>query len=236
MNTHQLHQIANQILDELITAFDKHQRQSMVECIRQSLEKFIDRFLPGLNLNPSPLGIPDDLSPFAELIAYAGHEIRELLEYLNIRLEEGHWSMCRMGESHGGRIVINRSLRGRMQFQVIAHELAHELMHANQPHHRTHTGSSHCHHEALCEGDAEAVSYIVSRAFGMHNAEWSVEYLVAAGSTISQLIDRREEICKTAAYILSTMARRRSELLTQPFGRVMFAATGIDYQRFVLNA
>jgi hypothetical protein len=74
----------------------------------------------------------------------------------------GHASI--LGRSAGGEIQIRAGLSQRERVSVIAHELAHELLHHDDPGH-DHPGQRRT--EAEVETEAEATSYVVLRALGL---------------------------------------------------------------------
>ena len=65
------------------------------------------------------------------------------------------------GVSRGGSIAIQRGLEPAKEFLVLAHELAHEMMHRGDRRDAT--------SKRQRELEAEAVGYVVSQAFGVDN-------------------------------------------------------------------
>lgn len=73
------------------------------------------------------------------------------------------------GVSTGGKILLLCGMSHAKQFAVLAHELAHELMHKGERRQVTDV--------RIRELEAEAVSYVVSTAIGLDNGTSSVDYI-----------------------------------------------------------
>ena len=73
------------------------------------------------------------------------------------------------GQSTGGAIKLLEGMTPASEFAVLVHELAHELLHKGDRRHST------C--KTLRETEAEAVSFIVSSAIGLHAGTSSSDYI-----------------------------------------------------------
>ena len=72
------------------------------------------------------------------------------------------------GQSHGGRIDILAGLTPAHEFEVLAHELAHELLH--------HAGTERAVRDVR-ELEAEAVAFIVCEAVGLESTHAACDYI-----------------------------------------------------------
>ena len=104
-------------------------------------------------------GDPGDLSDtLRRLIARCGIEFRYAEELGGA-----------LGVSEGGRIAVLRELPAAEEFAVLAHELAHELLHR--------TGRRKETTRTIRELEAEAVAFVVCRAAGLESLERSSDYI-----------------------------------------------------------
>lgn len=101
------------------------------------------------------------------------------------------------GRSFGGRIEIADGLDEPVRLRVLAHELAHELLHG--PAERLGLP------KAVRELEAESVAFVVTQAAGLTN-ERSPDYIGLQGGTAEMLTASLERVRKTAADILSALA------------------------------
>jgi len=94
------------------------------------------------------------------------------------------------------RIVIHKEMETKEKANVLFHEMAHKILHAESDDKRSNK-----------EVEAEAVSYMVACHFGIENKESQLEYVAAWGekkkmNEIRELISRIED---TAMYIIKRL-------------------------------
>jgi antirestriction protein ArdC len=88
---------------------------------------------------------------------------------LGIRLEYSTAIAPARGVSEGGKITVLPDLSSAEHAAVLAHELAHEILH-HQPRRATTT-------KAVRETEAEAVAHVVSQAIGLDTGAASADYI-----------------------------------------------------------
>jgi antirestriction protein ArdC len=96
------------------------------------------------------------------------------------------------GVSKGGTIVLRTGLTPAERFSVLAHEVAHELLH------RTGERPS----RVVRETEAEAVAFVVSEAIGLHNGTAAVDCIQLYHGDSTTLAASLDRIQKTAADII----------------------------------
>ena len=111
------------------------------------------------------------------------------------------------GLSGGGQIVLRAGLDAAAEFSVLAHELAHEMLHRNEPG----TPGS----RTVRETEAEAVAFIVCQAIGMESGSASSDYV--------QLYQGRKE---TLVASLERIQRAGTEIIAGILPRAPDADTG----------
>jgi antirestriction protein ArdC len=108
-----------------------------------------------------------------------------------------------LGVSKGGEIRVRSDLPPAQAFEVLAHELAHEMLHQGDEAVR---GS-----KTVVETEAEAVAFVVCHAVGLQIGSAASDYIqLHQGSkdTLAQSLDR---IQKTANTILEALAEQVGE-------------------------
>jgi hypothetical protein len=83
------------------------------------------------------------------------------------------------------------------EFAVTAHELAHELLHRTERRKET--------TRRIRELEAEAVSFVVSRAVGLEAATHSADYIQLYGGDKELLMQSLDYIQKVAAEIIESL-------------------------------
>jgi antirestriction protein ArdC len=99
------------------------------------------------------------------------------------------------GISKGGTIVIQPDLGSAKTFSVLAHELAHEMLHKGER--RTETTRNQR------ELEAEAVAFVVCQAFGIESASHASDYIQLYSGDANELGKSLDAIRTTAAEIIS---------------------------------
>ena len=99
-----------------------------------------------------------------------------------------------LGISHGNAITILSGLDPATELQTLAHELAHEKLHRGPRRNET--------TRQIRELEAEAVSYVVTRACGLENVSSSWDYIRLYGGDRKLLAESLHHIHLAAADIL----------------------------------
>ena len=97
------------------------------------------------------------------------------------------------GLSKGGIIVIKEGLSPAVEFSVLVHELAHELLHKGTV----------VESKTVRETEAEAVAFVVSEAIGLTTTDASSDYIQLYSGDSETLKSSLERIQKTSTTILS---------------------------------
>ncbi len=103
------------------------------------------------------------------------------------------------GYSQGGKIVIDENPSVNMQANTLIHEIAHELLHYSPE------GKQFFKQEK--ETQAEAIAYVVCRAFGFENK--SPNYIAFYSTTKNRVLENIETISAVAREILSFVNGQR---------------------------
>lgn len=98
------------------------------------------------------------------------------------------------GVSRNGRIEIVKDLPPAKKFSVLAHELAHELMHQRNRNLQL--------DKSVKETEAEAVAFVVSKGIGLDSGTSSSDYLQLWGGNADLLIKSMARIKATSTDIL----------------------------------
>jgi len=109
-------------------------------------------------------------------------------------------SGARHGCSTGGKVVIDTRLEPAGRFKTLAHELAHETLHAPDDDQTDRTAREH---------EAEAVAYVVCKHFGI--AGGSAKYLATWGADTEALMERFERIHETAAGLINDLEAKLAD-------------------------
>ncbi|TWU62347.1 hypothetical protein V7x_40760 [Crateriforma conspicua] len=102
-----------------------------------------------------------------------------------------------LGVSKGGRIEVLAELEPADRFAVLAHELAHELLHHGERRAKT--------SKVVRELEAEAVAYVVCRSQGLECGNKSSDYIQLYNGDDKLLMNSLEHIQRTSAMILASL-------------------------------
>ena len=116
---------------------------------------------------------------------------------LNIKLETRPMPDGIRGASLGGHVVVKEGLDKSMRFRVLAHELAHELLH------RDIVGDEVIRNHKLIETEAEAGAFVVCKAHGIDTQALSSEYIRLHRGDTKLLMVSLDRIQQTATRIIS---------------------------------
>ncbi|MFN0012163.1 MAG: ArdC family protein [Phycisphaerales bacterium] len=100
------------------------------------------------------------------------------------------------GYSQGGSITIRKGLAPAVEFAVMVHELAHELLHH---------GAQRPDSKAVVETEAEAVAYVVCTAVGLDTGTASSDYIQLYRGDADTLGASLDRIQRTAADIIAAI-------------------------------
>ena len=90
---------------------------------------------------------------------------------LGIRIMREHLPNGTLGASRGGMVVLSQGMNLGQEFQVMAHELAHELLHQGAERHHSRLPIQ------VVETEAEAVAYVVCKAHGIDATAATNDYI-----------------------------------------------------------
>jgi hypothetical protein len=141
-----------------------------------------------------------DGEPLAEFAAVQGDpqgytdRLKQFVAGQNILLEYDARIGPARGMSSGGKITLLPDLPPAEDFAVLAHEVAHELLHrAERRKDTTHT---------VRETEAEAVAFVISSAIGLHTNTSSSDYIQLHAGDKATLAQSLAAIQQTAYIIL----------------------------------
>ncbi len=137
------------------------------------------------------------LPGFAAVAGDPGGHLARLRDFLRdnrISLEYSDRTGAAEGMSLGGRIVLKSGLKPAEEFAVLAHEAAHELLHAN--------AESRPEEKAVRETEAEAVAFVVCQAVGLDTNTAASDYIQLYRGDKDTLLASLERIQRTAATII----------------------------------
>jgi hypothetical protein len=124
--------------------------------------------------------------------------LKGLVKQLSIELQYQEDLGGAMGSSSGGVIKLKAGLDPAQEFQVLAHELAHEILH----HGEGRAGSTKTSREL----EAEAVAFVVSQAVGLDAGTASADYIQLYNGDKERLAQSLDSIRKAAGTILEGIA------------------------------
>ena len=142
-------------------------------------------------------------APLAEFAGIDGDpganlaRIEQVIRAARVELVYEDLPMKVKGSSAGGKITVQPGLTPAETFSVLAHELAHERLHHGERRHET--------TKTIRETEAEAVAFVVCRAFGLDSATRSSDYIQLYRGKPDTLSESLEFIQKTAAWIIEAI-------------------------------
>lgn len=135
-----------------------------------------------------------------------GHYLQRLKDHvqsLGIKLSNDPVPLGALGVSKGGEIRIVTGLPPAREFEVLAHELAHELLHQGSDGVRE--------NKTVVETEAEAVAFVVCHAIGLHTSTAASDYIQLFQGTKETLAASLDRVQKTADRILKAIAEEVRE-------------------------
>lgn len=123
--------------------------------------------------------------------------LRALVEKQGIAVEYDPSIAPAQGVSSGGRIRLMPDMAPAEEFSVLAHELAHEMMH--------HDKEPVPQPKVVRETQAEAVAFVVSRGIGLESNNAAADYIALYNGDQKTLADSLSAIQQTSARILDDL-------------------------------
>lgn len=110
-----------------------------------------------------------------------------------------------LGASSGGTIRIRPHLDSAQEFSVLAHELAHEMLHQGE--------NKQPRSKKLVETEAEAVAFVITHAIGLDTGTAASDYIQLYKGDKNTLAESLERIQRTSNTILEAIAEEETEAL-----------------------
>jgi hypothetical protein len=143
------------------------------------------------------------LPTFAEVTGDPGDYITALKGFVGRHGIELLYANAQLGAAHGaslkGRILLRDDLSPAVEFSVLVHEVAHELLHAGD---RRSTTT-----KTVRETEAEAVAFVVSHAIGLSTNTAASDYIQLYSGDRNTLLSSLGLIQRAATDILSAIQR-----------------------------
>ena len=149
----------------------------------------------------------DTLPDFAEVTGDPGLYAERLKDFLateGIDLQYDDIPDGADGMYANNTIVIRPGLSAAEHFSVLAHETAHALLHKGERRAQT--------TKTIRETEAEAVSFVVSRAVGLDTSTHSADYIQLYHGDRTILIESLTHIQQTASTILAAIVPAAQEV------------------------
>jgi hypothetical protein len=151
------------------------------------------------------------LPEFARVNGDPGVYIKRLREYVTskgIMLEYSDAIGSAEGVSAGGLIKLKKGLNAAEELSVLAHELAHEVLHADR--------NNMPKDKKVRETEAEAVAFVVCHGIGLDTNSAGSDYIQLYNGDKKTLMQSLERIQRTAAEILeAVIADNKSKCETE---------------------
>jgi hypothetical protein len=128
--------------------------------------------------------------------------LKGFAQTLGISLEYSDETGGADGMSLGGRIVLKAGLSPAEEFAVLAHEIAHELLHVK--------AGFQSHEKTVRETEAEAVAFVVCQAIDLETNTAASDYIQLYRGDKDTLLASLEHIQQAAATIIKGVLRTRS--------------------------
>ena len=142
----------------------------------------------------------DELPKLSEIKGSAEHNLwflESVFSTLNIKLETRPMPDGTRGASLGGHVIVKEGLDKSMRFRVLAHELSHELFG-----HKDMIRNDGIEKHSMIETEAEAVAFVVCKAYGVDTQALSSEYIRLHRGDHKLLLASLDRIQQTATRII----------------------------------
>ena len=104
------------------------------------------------------------------------------------------------GLSAGGKILVRKGLSPAEEFSVLAHEVAHELLHK--------ADGEKSLSRTVRETEAEAVAFVVCQAIGLDAVSAAADYIRLYQGSKETLLESLQRIRQAAAEVIQAIARK----------------------------
>ncbi len=144
------------------------------------------------------------LPEFAQARGEPGEYTGRLMQFAaehGIEVEFSDALVSAHGLSEGGKIIVRKGLSAAEKFSVLAHELAHELLHRDEDEQLSRT---------VRETEAEAVAFVVSQAVGLEAASAAADYIKLYQGSKETLLESLQRIRETAVEIIGAITKKES--------------------------
>jgi antirestriction protein ArdC len=131
--------------------------------------------------------------------------LKQVVAAKGIQLEYHDELGSALGKSCKGTIKLVRGLPAAQEYAVLAHELAHEVMHVHR---------KELTRERV-ELEAEAVAFVLCRHAGLESGTAHSDYIQLYFGNADALTDSLEVIQRTAAGIIEAMSRKEAALVSR---------------------
>jgi antirestriction protein ArdC len=140
-----------------------------------------------------------------------GNKLKALVAKQGISVEYDPSIAPAQGMSSGGRIRLVPDMSAAEEFSVLAHELAHEMLH--------HQNGAAPPPKVVRETQAEAVAFVVCRGVGLETNTAAADYIALYNGDKKTLAESLHVIQETSAKILDALLPEQ-RLAPAPFGRI----------------
>ena len=141
----------------------------------------------------------EELPKLSEIRGSAEHNLlflESVFSTLNIKLETRPMPDGTRGASLGGHVIVKEGLDKSMRFRIFTHELSHEILHSHMV--RDDVIKNH----SQIETEAEAVAFVVCKAYGVDTKALSSEYIRLHRGDNKLLMASLDRIQQTATRII----------------------------------
>jgi hypothetical protein len=141
-----------------------------------------------------------ELAEFSRIEGDPGEKLHKLEEFVRrrgIELQYADHLAGADGRSEGGKITLRKEMPPAESFSVLAHEVAHELLHRSARRKET--------TRQVRELEAEAVSFVVSKAVGLDGISRSADYIQLYSGDKELLLHSLEHIQRVASNIIEEL-------------------------------
>ncbi len=142
------------------------------------------------------------LPEFAQARGEPGEYTGRLMQFAaeqGIEVEFSEALVSAHGMSAGGRIVVRKGLSPAEEFSVLAHELAHELLHRDEDEQLSRT---------VRETEAEALAFVLCQAIGLEAVNAAADYIQLYLGSKETLLESLQRIRETAAEIIGAITKK----------------------------
>jgi len=142
------------------------------------------------------------LPEFAQARGEPGEYTGRLLDFAaerGIEVEFSDALVSAHGLSSGGNILVRKGMSPAEEFSVLAHELAHELLHRDEDELLSRT---------VRETEAEAVAFVVCQAVGLEAMDAAADYIQLYLGSKETLFESLQRIRETAVQVIGAITEK----------------------------